>query len=375
LIQDKRLDILAECSSSTLAGIWGDVVEQIRSPEMLPAGLQDRKKAGRSGGVVEQSIPGGLARLVVPIVVAEVARGYLSLVGIAGELDALDHVILEQGALVCALEMARAKAIRETEKRLHGDLLTALLQENLLSRDALLWVQAMGLDPYQPHVAMRFAWDAHEPPSLRRLETLINGEIAHRGLRMIVSPVGAEAICFCPATAEPARPEMALSFAQAVVDKANQEFPQIALCCGIGALASGLPDWRTSFRQAGQALEMARRFGERRPLYFPDLSVYRLLLQMEHSPELLAFYQEILGPLLAHENSDELLRTLEVFFAHNSNLSQAAEALFVHRNTLVYRMERIAAITHLDLDAPETRLAVQLALHTRRMIGLGGHSR
>ena len=114
---------------------------------------------------------------------------------------------------------------------------------------------------------------------------------------------------------------------------------------------------------------MARRFGEAKPLYFPDLSVYRLLLQIEHDPELGAFQEEIIGPLLAYDGSEEFIRTLETYFKHNANLSQTAEALFVHRNTLLYRMERISQILDLDLDIPENRLAVQLALHIYRMKG------
>ena len=97
--------------------------------------------------------------------------------------------------------------------------------------------------------------------------------------------------------------------------------------------------------------------------------MYRLLFQFEHNPELLAFQEEILGPLLAYEGGRDLIQTLEAYFEHNGNLTHAAEALFVHRNTLIYRLERIAGIAGLDLDKPETRLAVQLALHIYRMRG------
>ncbi len=71
----------------------------------------------------------------------------------------------------------------------------------------------------------------------------------------------------------------------------------------------------------------------------------------------------MIGPLLAQENARELIHTLEIYFAHNGNVCQTAEALFVHRNTLMYRLERIATILNLDLEKPETRLALQLALH------------
>ena len=90
-------------------------------------------------------------------------------------------------------------------------------------------------------------------------------------------------------------------------------------------------------------------------------------MQLENHPELSAFKDEILGSLLAYDSKEQLIQTLESYFRHNGNLSQAAESLFVHRNTLIYRMERIAEITGLDLDKTETRLAVQLALHIHRM--------
>lgn len=369
LVQDKRLGVLAQYPSAALSAIWEDVLQTVLSPEFLPSVLRDRKRAGEQTNIVFQNIPGGLVRFVMPIIVAEVARGYLSLVGTGDQLDALDHLVLEQGALVCAIEMSRLKAVREAEKRLKGDLLTAILQDDLAPRDARLWVQTMGLDLNQQHVALRFAWDSPNAPSRRRLETLVNGEVLRNGSKVIVNPMGPEVICFCQVSPGTTRPEGALALGQLVYEQALREHPDVPIRCGIGSPAEQLGAWRTSFRQAGQALEMARRIGERKPLYFPDLSVYRLLLQMEHSPELSAFQEETLGALLAQESSNDLLRTLEAYFEHHGNLSQTAEALFIHRNTLAYRLERIAQVSKLDLDLPATRLAVQLALHIHRMMG------
>jgi purine catabolism regulator len=362
LIQDKRLRILGECASSTLNSIWSDILGYLTEPENLPASLRDRKEAGRNIAIVSQSIPGGIARNIIPIVVGEVARGYLSLVGLEGEFDDLDNIVVEQGAIVCAVEMARTKAVREAEKRLKGDLLSAVLSEDLTPRDTHLWVQNMGLDLTQSQAVLRFSWDSDSPPSLRRLETLVNGGVASLGVKVILEAVGSEVVCVCQTKGA------ALALAEAVLDHAVEEFPDIPARCGIGAPVDDLSQWRDSFRQAGQALEMARRLKQRKPLYFPDLSVYRLLLQLEYHPELQTFKQEILGPLLMHDGSAEFLRTLEAYFDNNGNLSQAAEALFIHRNTLIYRMDRIAEISGLDLDHTETRLAIQLALRIHRMI-------
>ncbi|HJW90523.1 MAG TPA: helix-turn-helix domain-containing protein [Anaerolineales bacterium] len=369
LIQDKRGRILAQYPASTLLTIWEDVLGQLGVLGSLPEALNDRKQAGCQGAIIAQKIPGGLERLIAPITVGEVARGYLSLVGMEGEFDDLDYLVIEQGEFVCATEMARNKAIREAEKRLKGDLLTALLQDNLSPRDARLWVQTMGLDLEQAHVALRFAWDEPALPSRRRLETLVNGEIARLNLQVIGSPLGTEVICFCQVPPQARRPEPALAFGQAVLDQAGREHPETLAHCGIGMAALSLEDWRHSLRQAGQALEMSRRLGEQKPLYYSDLSVYRLLFQLEHSPELIAFQEESVGPLLAFDGANVLMHTLEAYFEHNGNLSKTAQALHIHRNTLIYRMERIAAITNLELDKPDHRLALQLSLRIYRMLG------
>ena len=91
-------------------------------------------------------------------------------------------------------------------------------------------------------------------------------------------------------------------------------------------------------------------------------------MQLEYHPDLLSFKEEILGPLLKYEGGGELIHTLEAYFEHNGNLSKTAESLYIHRNTLIYRMDRITEISGLDLAHEETRLAVQLALRIHRMM-------
>jgi PucR family transcriptional regulator, purine catabolism regulatory protein len=371
LLQDKRLEVLTEAPSSPLLSIWDDVLEYLESPDNLPDSLRDRKAAGKQMTILRQPFQDGLERLVTPINVGGVARGYLSFVDVENQLDSLDQLIIEQGALVYAVEMARAKAVRETEKRLKGDLLTAILQENITSRDAVLWVADIGLDDSQAHVALRFCWDSQKAPSMRRLETLINGELARQGAQAIIETMGTEIISIYQINPASGRPDAAIQLGNAVLALAIEKYPHAPIRCGVGLSAQDLNNWGSSFRQAGQALEMARRLAQNQVQYFRDLSVYRLLLQLENHPELQAFKQEILGSLLEYEGGGDLIPTLEAYFDHNANLSQAAEALFIHRNTLIYRLERIAEISGLDLDNTETRLAIQLALRIHRMTERG----
>jgi purine catabolism regulator len=176
-----------------------------------------------------------------------------------------------------------------------------------------------------------------------------------------------EVLVFC-AVSGTARPEGALTLADAIRAAAADEYPEHVLYGGVGRPASELTSWKDSYRQASQALSMAERLNEHVPLYFGDLSVYRLLLQLEGDPELEAFCHETLGPLLSYEGGGDLIETLEAFFDRLGNLSQTAEKLFIHRNSLLYRMERIAQLTGLDLNNPDTRLAVHLALKASKML-------
>jgi hypothetical protein len=121
IVQDKRLSIMAHNAPKELKRSWNKILASLSSLESLPESLRDRKLAALHGVAVEQKLAEGFSRLVSPITVGGMARGYLSLIGTSGELDALDSLVVEQGALVCAVEMSRTKAVREAEKRLKGD--------------------------------------------------------------------------------------------------------------------------------------------------------------------------------------------------------------------------------------------------------------
>ncbi len=102
-----------------------------------------------------------------------------------------------------------------------------------------------------------------------------------------------------------------------------------------------------------------------------DLGVYRLLLALRETAALGPFVAQALAPLLAdRRNGDMLIQTLDVFFACNGNLSAAARELHLHRNSLLYRLHRARELLGHDLDDPELRLALQLAIKGRRVLDL-----
>jgi DNA-binding PucR family transcriptional regulator len=89
----------------------------------------------------------------------------------------------------------------------------------------------------------------------------------------------------------------------------------------------------------------------------------RLLEELARSPDLAPFL-ELVWPLVEHdrERRSDLVRTLRAYFAAGGNAREAADRMFLHRNSLLYRLERIRKLTGLDLRDPGVALALQLGL-------------
>jgi purine catabolism regulator len=139
---------------------------------------------------------------------------------------------------------------------------------------------------------------------------------------------------------------------------------------GFGHLAAGLRDIPQSYRQARQALEVGQRlFGEGNLHSFARLGIYRLLFHLYGQEELVAFYREMLGPLVDsdYRNNGALIETLEAFFRCNGNLSETARSMHLHRNSLLYRLGRIEELLGRPLEDSELRLSLQIALKIRHL--------
>ncbi|MBI5652471.1 MAG: hypothetical protein HZC40_18795, partial [Chloroflexi bacterium] len=138
LIQDKRLETLAATFLPEMESFHADI--ETWATANLPDEWRDRKSAAQHQDVVQQILPmENLARLVAPIVVKGVARGYFSLIARGETLTPFDRAATEQSAAACALEMAKAKAVSEAEKRVRGTFVDALLAGTLTPPEAASW--------------------------------------------------------------------------------------------------------------------------------------------------------------------------------------------------------------------------------------------
>ncbi|MEQ8677569.1 MAG: helix-turn-helix domain-containing protein [Aggregatilineales bacterium] len=375
VLQDKRLRTIDSTDQPQFVAQWDEIENFLKKVDNLPVEFQDRHRvADVDIPVLMQSLPiAGMARLVAPVVTNNIGRGYLSIIGRDNDLDDIDTLVAEHGAAACALEMAKAKAISDTEKRLRGTFLDRLLIGDVSHQEAIRQGERFEHDMTQTHIAIVLSWRDDKSPSTRRLETLVNTVINNQHVPALVWQREREEEVLVFYATDPKDPiDHSMKLAQAFSSEIQRQYPHHKLAIGLGQAARDISAWRTSYRDAVQALELAVRLQTDVPLYIGDLGVYQLILSLSDREKLLNFTERTLGPLIEYDMRQhaDLIKTLEAFFACHGNLSQTAEMLIVHRNTLLYRMNRINEIAEIDLNRPETRLALHLALTIRRLLTL-----
>lgn len=145
--------------------------------------------------------------------------------------------------------------------------------------------------------------------------------------------------------------------------------------CGVGRPAMGMDALRFSFREAEQALQVSDDLQmQARATFFGNSSLFCLLRSLKNPDELQRFCQSWLADLISYDarQHSELLETLRAYFANNGNTALTAKELRIHRNTLAYRLNRIAEITRLDLEDADVRLNLHLALKAYEVLTAAG---
>jgi purine catabolism regulator len=353
------------------------------------------RRSGTSGRALLQSLPYGafqswLAREAPKLEGAIVASpighttvlkvekrvaGYLSLVDSHDALEDFDRLVLTYGADVCAIELAKSKAIATAVEQARGDWIQMWLSGTPADDDLLATrAQQAGFDGASTYIVAVFRSVTKSGAALpvEALISLVRDDMARRQISGAVGQYVDVIVALYPLE-NPAQ----MSRTRAVVEEVRAQLatraPSGLVGAGISRLASGLAALREAYREAKDALSIANELGDReQTTFYGDLKLYQLLLALKERnlENLRDFHEQTLAPLVEHDDrrQGELIRTLEGFFEANGNLAKAATDLQVHRNTLVYRLEQITKLTGLDLEDADNRLILHLALKIQRVL-------
>ncbi len=149
--------------------------------------------------------------------------------------------------------------------------------------------------------------------------------------------------------------------AESIVDIVNTE-AMLNVKVSFGAKVNELKDVSKSYKEAKLALDVGKIFyAEKKVISYSSLGIGRLIYQL---PENLChlFIEEIFRDGVPESIDEEILTTVNKFFENNLNVSETSRQLFVHRNTLVYRLEKLEKATGLDVRTFDDALTFKIAL-------------
>jgi purine catabolism regulator len=371
----------------------------------LGAAVRDRARR-RDARAFMPSGEDGPASLALPIAsdgavgrpekgeAARIPEAWLVVVKDTGPLSDFDRLALHQAVTLVALELLRARVAGDTERRLAGDVLAAVVQGELTGTELTRRLEPFGLSERVAALVVERANGGRGSPA--PVEAALTGALRDEAVPGLVASVGALTCALVPGMAE----EELMSLAQGVLARVSSEGS--ALNVGIGRAVAG-GDARRSFHEARCALE-ALAFevaahaesngagttagsrggreaskargsadsagGARRIATYKDLGSFQLLLSLQDDEALRLFCDSILGPIEASEGhyGGELMRSLEAFIEENGQWEKAARRLYCHRHTLRYRIRRVEELTGRNLGSARDRIEFWLALRGRELV-------
>jgi purine catabolism regulator len=378
VIEERGLDeVLAAISaaissSALLLDARGAVIARHDEPrveltdeglEGLAAEIRERGAAGRSAAFSPESEE--LARRSLAVPVPARAEGtmsaWLAVVRPEAELSEFDRLITRQAAIILALELMRERAVRETERRLAGDVLADALSGRVDADELRGRLQPFGIGDSAAVILLQV-------PEPAAAEERVEQTLAERGALGLVAPTSATGrpLLCAVVGAEAGDPiELARAARAALLTVGIESRAAASRPAGIGSL-------RRAFHEARCALEATSFADGEAPevASYRDLGAFTLLLALQDDEALRLYADNLLAPIedTDGEYGGELLRSLEAYIEQNGQWERAARELYCHRHTLRYRIRRIEELTGRDLSRAHDRIEFWLALRARELL-------
>ena len=325
---------------------------------------------------------------ILPVSVGQEIYGYLVVWETMQKMTAVEYVALESAATAVALERVKARQIEEIKHRLRNDFFDDLLEGRIESVSAInSLAEIHNLDANKQYICMVARLKAldenpeHESKRQKQMAQMkeqlvgVTEWTARNWGRNIVSiHRGNRVISFIRAMKQEAEDKCGRGlrdFIQDCHEHMSAQTEGYELRVGVGRPSPQFIDIRKSYLQAQEALRIAATVDrERRVSYYEDIMVYHLLDRVGSREVLTDFYQASIGRLVEYDvaNGTALTATLEQYFVYHGNISTASKQMFLHRNTFIYRMDKIKSILDTELRNPEELLELQLALHILKML-------
>lgn len=283
------------------------------------------------------------------------------------------RVIVDQGATIVGTELLRMRSVEEAEERARGDFVHALLHGRFATQHDLEARAAhydIPVNATYGVIAAGHLATANGTESLNALYQLARDAARlapSPGTRTLATVVGniltvIRQVDTHPGTGSPDAASRDLAAYSRTLEHELSRHIKHPVAVGYGGPVTGAGRIPDSYREARLALGLHHRLGMSESCGFQELRVYAMLSELADSTQAAAFTRDILEPLRAQRHSaPDLEQTVMAYIAAGGNLNAAARTLHIHRNTMLYKLDRASRVLQLDLRQAETQFTVWLA--------------
>ena len=324
-------------------------------------------------------------RLIAPILAANQVLGYISVLDHPPHNEELAFMAIEQAALVLALAVAKERELAEVEGRIRGEFLEDLLhgtygEEAAAQRRARHLgyplhghhiVMLVDIDDFRGFIGSRQVSEDAIQALKREFLRRVTGVVRASYGRALVQGRSDSVAALLPVGTEPGDYQarghaLGLQIRESIADWK----PGFTVSVGFSGPAEAPEGLAAAQREVISVMDSLARFKRwGQVVAVPELGLTGLLAAVTDE-RLVDYTRRHLGPLVEHDaaRKGSLVATLRAYL-ETGEQQQAAKRLRVHPNTLRYRLDRIREISGVDLEDPETRLNIAVALRVQALLG------
>jgi PucR family transcriptional regulator, purine catabolism regulatory protein len=318
------------------------------------------------------------ARVMAPILVGNIRYGHISISESNHPLGELDLIAIEQAATLIALQFSLQDVIRERKQRLEESLVYDILfgadatKPSIYQRGNFLGlafapqyaVVVIDADDFSSFIKQQQWSETAIQDAKDVLKSQIRGSLLSKGNSALIAS-GSDALIVLYPLDEGESPESIKGYAQRLQKQMLDVSPNLTFSIGIGRACEDFAELPKSYQDAQSAVAVGRSVrGNGSIMVYVELGIYSLLTKYEDTTLLQDYVEKTLGPLLNYDvkHETELVNTLRTYFRNGGNKNQTAMDMFVHINTIKYRLRKISELVGIDLNNPDDMLNLHLAI-------------
>lgn len=323
--------------------------------------------------------------VLIPINIQNTHSGYIVVWNTMRALSELDYLAIQHSTMSFALERIRKNELQRTKNRIRRDFLEDLLSGQLTDPDNIYDLcDFHNVNIFLKFVVITASVEVEHPKSGNLIENKQFEDAKQKELLNHLDKYRVESFYLYPFTSRGKliilvgfsenenkyNAEDIKVFCCELIDNIDQNIRGLDIKMGIGAICKSVLELSNSYKQSLEALRLGVQQLNAQVCLYEEFLLHNFLEENVPKDKMSIFFHTTLGKLAEYDklHNGELLTTLEMWLECNLNVVQTAAALFTHRNTVLYRLEKISEILRTDLKNASERLKYHLALKIRQLI-------